>query len=91
MSETKLTTIIWLALILLTLISAGISHMSFAHEQLGKYLFILIALGALTIKGQLIVDYFMELKHVKPMWRVIMSAYCVVISLLIFIIYAIWA
>lgn len=79
MSETRKVTLIWLALILATAIGALIS----TFEETGV-LVVFFTVTILIIKGQLIVDYFMNLKDVAKHWRMLMSAYCIVIGAFVF-------
>ena len=45
------------------------------------------SVAILVIKGQLIVDHFMALKEVNHLWRLLLSAYCLVIGLLVLLAY----
>lgn len=81
-SEVKRVTWIWLFLVIATLFAAAIG--SAGHTgMLGA----VVTIGILIAKGQLIVDYFMELRHVAWRWRLLMSAYCVVIGGLVLLAY----
>ena len=72
-SSTKLT-IIWIILIVLTLSTAYIGYLQLS----GLYIvgFILLTV---TIKGQLIVDYYIGLKNVRGFWRLAMLGFMYVI------------
>lgn len=79
MTETQKATWVWISLILATIIGAIIS----TFEQTGVWV-VFLTVTILIIKGQLIVDHFMALKHVAKHWRMLMSAYCIVIGAFIF-------
>jgi len=91
MSRVKQATVIWLGLILLTLLVAFLGSFDLAvGQQEYSNAGLWITLGSLVIlifKGQLIVDFFMGLKPVNPLWRLLFSAYCVVISLFVLLAY----
>lgn len=72
-SSTKLT-IIWIILIVLTLSTAYIGYLQLS----GLYIvgFILLTV---TVKGQLIVDYYIGLKNVRGFWRLAMLGFMYVI------------
>jgi caa(3)-type oxidase subunit IV len=73
---------IWLLLMLATITAAVLSFLPM-NGMLMTFITILI----LILKGQMIVDYFMGLKTSSTFWRVVMSAYCVVIGLVVMGIY----
>ncbi|MFC3150376.1 cytochrome C oxidase subunit IV family protein [Litoribrevibacter euphylliae] len=81
-SQVKKVTYVWLFLMVATLIAAAIG--SAGHSGVVGAL---VALGLLIAKGQLVVDHFMELRHVDWHWRLLLSAYSVVISGLVFTAY----
>jgi len=91
MSKVKQATIIWFGLILLTLLAAFLGSVDLAIEQqASSNVGLWITLGSLVIlifKGQLIVDIFMDLKSVNPLWRLLFWAYCVVIAFFILLAY----
>jgi caa(3)-type oxidase subunit IV len=66
---------IWLLLMLATVSAAGLSFL-----PINGLLLTAITIMILIWKGQMIVDYFMGLKTASVFWRVVMSAYCVVIG-----------
>ncbi len=68
-------TLVWLGLVLATLLAALISH--FIESG---FVLLIASVIILIIKGQLIVDHFMALKNVSRHWRILMSAYCIVIG-----------
>jgi len=90
-SKVKQATIIWFVLTLLTLLAAFLGSVDLAREQqTSSYVGLWITLASLVIlisKGQLIVDFFMDLKSVNPLWRLLFSAYCVVIAFFILLAY----
>ena len=82
MSHIKLINTLWLALIALTLFSA------FMAEQSAPGLnSVTIMALVLAIKGRIIVDYFMELKHSHVVLRTLMQVYFYVIPALIILVY----
>ena len=76
--NSKLATIIWFALIALSGLAAYIGEFSEPTDEI-----IMPILLILIIKAQLIIDYFMDLKHVRLFWRITMSAFAIVISVII--------
>jgi len=91
MNDVRRATMIWLFLMVLTLIAAvlggvGMTDQASKPSDIGLW----ITLGSLIIliiKGQLVVDFFMGLKVVNPLWRLLLSAYCVVISAFVLLAY----
>jgi len=77
-SSTKLT-IIWIILILMTLSTAYIGYL----ELSGLYIVGFVVLN-ITIKGQLIIDHFMGLRHVRGFWRLAMLGFVFVIPGIIY-------
>jgi cytochrome c oxidase subunit IV len=76
--NSKVAILIWLALIALSAIAAYIGEFSDTADKM-----MLPILLILVIKAQLIIDYFMGLKRVRTFWRLSMSAFAVVISVII--------
>lgn len=74
-SSVQQATKIWLLLMLATILAAGLSFL-----PIDGLLITFITILILIWKGQMIVDYFMGLKTASVFWRVVMSAYCVVIG-----------
>jgi len=71
-----------MVLILLTLFSA------FMAEQVTQgFNSVVIMALVLAIKGRIIVDYFMELKHAHVLLRILMQIYFYVIPALIIVVY----
>jgi cytochrome c oxidase subunit IV len=73
---------LWLAMILLTLLSYSLGKLGFS----GVFSVAILLLTA-VIKGTLIIRDFMELRGVSLIWRVIMYGWLWGVSLSIFIIY----
>lgn len=71
-------TLIWLGLMLAT-VSAAVFSMFFSSGVL----LLMVSVAILIFKGQMIVDHFMGLRDVARHWRMVMSAYCIVISLFV--------
>ena len=87
MTSVKQATTIWLILMVATAIAALLGSMDLSGAgQTGLWI-TLASIVILVIKGQLIVDYFMDLKHVQPIWRLLLSAYCLVIGGFVFLAY----
>jgi len=76
----------WGWLILLTLASVAIGQY-FQYAAFNAILFISLIMLIIAMKGQQIIDVFMELKHAPRLWRNIMLAYVFVIPLIITLIY----
>jgi hypothetical protein len=75
-------TIVWLALMAVTVLAA---LMSVFFESGVVLLFASVII--LIFKGQMVIDHFMELRHVSKHWRILMSAYCVVIGAFVILAY----
>jgi hypothetical protein len=76
--------IAWLVLIVLTLISAAIADASVSETSVGLDPLSLLLVGAIVfVKGNLVIDYFMGLKHTQG-WPVrVMKAYLLLMLVLI--------
>jgi len=82
----KKNTLSWLWLLALTVISTYISlFIDFFYLQ--KSLFISIVLFIVFLKGQQIIDVFMELKQAPKFWRRLLMAYVTLLPLIIGLIY----
>ncbi len=77
--SSKYLTIIWIILITITITTALIGF----FELSGVYV-VAFVLVSVFIKGQLIIDYYMGLKHVRAYWRLAMLGFVVVIPGVIF-------
>ena len=75
-------TFVWVALMFATALGALLGSL----ETTGAAV-VLLSIVVLCIKGQLIVDHFMGLKTVARHWRLLMSAYCIVIGVFVFLAY----
>ncbi len=80
--EIKHIDILWLVLIALTLFSAYM-----AEQASTSFISVGIMAAVLAIKGRIIVDHFMELRHAHIVLRTLMRAYFYVIPTLIIIVY----
>ena len=78
----RFATLIWLALVILTVTTFLIGE----EVSAGKTVMLSVLLIAL-IKGQLIANYFMGLRHVNWLWRGIILGYFVVVGGMIAIAY----
>lgn len=76
----------WLWLILLTLASVALGYY-FQNPTFNALSFIAAVMVIIAMKGQQIIDIFMELKHAPDVWRYLMLAYVTVIPLIILLIY----
>lgn len=81
-SHTKFIDYLWLLLITLTLFSAYM-----AERSTPGFTSIAIMAVVLAIKGRIIVDHFMELKHAHNVLRTLMRVYFYVIPLFIILVY----
>lgn len=77
-SSTKLA-VIWIILMLLTLSTAFVGYL----ELSGLYIVGFVVL-TITLKGQLIIDHFMGLRHVRGFWRLAMLGFVFVIPVIIY-------
>jgi len=72
----------WIWLIVLTILSA------FVGDVIGnQFLFIITVLFIVFLKGQQIVDVFMELGEAPTKWRWLLLSYVILLPLIIAIIY----
>lgn len=81
-SQIRKVTWVWVMLVVATLLAAIIG--SAGHTGL---MGAVVTLMLLIVKGQLVVDHFMELRHVDWHWRLLLSAYAVVIGGLVLVAY----
>ena len=72
----------WLWLIVLTLLSVTLGKLG-THENI----FIITVLFIVALKGQQIIDIFMELKYAPKKWHFLLSSYIVIVPLIITLIY----
>jgi hypothetical protein len=76
----------WFWLIVLTLISVGFG-LYFQTKALSHTVFIFIVMVIISLKGQQIIDVFMELKHAPKNWRYLLLSYIVIVPMIIASIY----
>jgi len=82
----KKNTLSWLWLLVLTVVSTYAAlFLSFFNTQ--KSLFISIVLFIVFLKGQQIIDVFMELKQAPKFWRRLLMAYVILLPIIIGLIY----
>ncbi|KZY30918.1 MULTISPECIES: cytochrome C oxidase subunit IV family protein [unclassified Oleiphilus] len=82
MNDIKRVTLVWGVLTLITILASLIG----SSEQTGAWI-VLGSILMLILKGQLVVDHFMGMREVIKQWRLIMSAYCIVIGAFVFLAY----
>ena len=86
MHSNKKSTLSWLWLMALTIISTYVGTIiNLFNAQYN--LFILTVLFIVFLKGQQIIDVFMELKQAPKLWRVLLLAYVLLLPLIIGLIY----
>jgi len=78
----KKNTLSWLCLMALTLISTFMGLI--IHN---KTLFITSVLFIVFLKGQQIIDIFMELSHAPTLWRCLLLGYVILLPIIIGFIY----
>lgn len=81
-TSNRFVTWIWLALVLLTLLTFAIGE----EVNAGKAVMMSVLLISL-LKGQLIANYFMGLRHVSWLWRGIILGYFVIVGGMIAVAY----
>ncbi|MFT6910671.1 MAG: cytochrome c oxidase subunit IV [Oleiphilaceae bacterium] len=69
-------TLVWLALLAAAVVAV---LMSIFFES--GLVLLLLSVAILLFKGQMLLDHFMELRHVAKHWHRLMSAYCIIIGL----------
>lgn len=78
----RFATWIWLALVILTLLTFAIGE----EVTAGRAVMMSVLLISL-IKGQLIANYFMGLRHVSWLWRGIILGYFVIVGSMVAVAY----
>lgn len=73
---------IWLILVVLTLLSYGLSQAGYE----GLVFVVVLVLTAL-VKGQMIIDHFMMLKTAPLVWRLIVSFWLLIVLSVIGVLY----
>jgi len=69
---------VWLVLVLLTLVTYAVAKLGY-----GGISVVAMLLLSVSIKGQLVIDYFMGLAHVQSRWKWLVSVWLVTVVLLI--------
>jgi cytochrome c oxidase subunit IV len=70
--------IVWLALVLLTLVTYAVGKLGY-----GGVTVVAMLLLSVSLKGQLLIDYFMGLAHVHSGWKWVVTGWLVsVVSLI---------
>jgi len=82
----KKNTLSWLYLLVLTVISTYIGRF-FEFFDLNKSFFIMSVLFIVFLKGQQIIDVFMELAQAPKLWRGLLLGYVIVLPIIIAVIY----
>ncbi|MEH6452758.1 MAG: cytochrome C oxidase subunit IV family protein [Psychromonas sp.] len=80
----------YLLLVVLTLISAMFAEFAHAGTFLSETMIVIIVSLIVIIKGQQIVDIFMELQHAPKLWRYLMLSYVILVPSIIAAIYLIF-
>lgn len=81
--STLVATRVWLILVALTL-----STFTFGALRYDGFGLVAAVLVIALVKGQLVVDHFMALRHGAPMWRVLLTGYLIVLGALIAVAFA---
>ncbi len=84
MQSNRFSTGIWLVLVVLTVVTFRIGEAGLA----GRNVMLTLLLIAM-VKGQMVANYFMGLRHVKFWWRAIVFAYFLIVGGMIAIAYLI--
>jgi len=79
---TKNNTLSWLYLLALTLLSVYVGEFT-----TNKSLFIASVLFIVFLKGQQIIDVFMELSQAPKLWRRLLLGYVIILPIIIVMIY----
>lgn len=82
----KKSTISWLWLLALTVLSTYIGEF-FELFDAQNSLFISTVLFIVFLKGQQIIDIFMELEHAPSLWRRLLLGYVILLPIIIGLIY----
>ena len=81
-NEIRTATFVWLLLLVFTLATYLIAtYVPFGTAIVG------IVLGITFIKGRLVICHFMGVRYCRPVWRVIMMAYLLVVGSVITLAY----
>lgn len=81
-NEVRTATFVWLLLLLFTLATYLIAtYIPFGPVIMG------IVLGVTFFKGRLVICHFMGVRYCRPLWRVVMMAYLLVVGSVIALAY----
>ena len=86
MNKTRAAVNSWLWLLALTFIAVGLGNL-YSEQYSSKALFICLVMLIVVLKGQQIIDVFMELKHAPKNWRYLFLSYIIIVPSVITIIY----
>lgn len=78
LSPRVLFTAVWLALVVLTMVSYGLGETGQTGSQT-----VYLLLGIAMIKSQLVAHYFMDLRNTTWLWRLVMLLYFLIVGGLI--------
>ncbi|HIJ23965.1 MAG: cytochrome C oxidase subunit IV family protein [Gammaproteobacteria bacterium] len=76
MSESVSAAIVWVVLVALTLMGYWVGQNGLSGTDA-----VTILLGAALIKGQLVIGYFMEMRHAKTRWRYVPTIWLTLVLL----------
>lgn len=82
MTHKKITTLLWLLLMLLTISGSLLGELASPG-----YFLMLFVTASMAIKGRMVIDYFMELKNAHPLIKNLMQAYFYVLPVITIVIY----
>ena len=83
MNTVNSSTIVWLVLVSLTLFAFLLGWLKLLSDLL-----VVILLVSTLLKGQLVIDYFMDLRQVKLRWRMIPTIWLIFVLSLIYLAYS---
>lgn len=69
---------VWLALVLLTLVTYAVGKLGYGGMSI-----VAMLLLSVSIKGQLVIDYFMGLAQVRSRWKWVVTVWLLSVVLLI--------
>ena len=85
-NSNRKNTLSWLWLLVLTVISTYVDQVIYFFNG-QKSLFIIIVLFIVFLKGQQIIDIFMELDQAPKLWRRLLLGYVILLPIIIGFIY----
>ncbi len=65
---------VWLLLVLLTLVTYSVGE-----AGLGGIKVVLLLLAVVLVKGQMVADFFMGLRHAGLRWRILLTVYLLLV------------